>query len=427
MKRNATLKIAFLSIMSILLLVACGPSQAELDATATKEEADKFATQTAKAPTATPKPTITPTPKPEPMDVLEASIAALEEAGSYHFDMEAQMNIKEEGFSLDIPLTYVGDFQSPDRMIATMIVSLMGITVESEMIGIGEMMYIMDPITGEWQVMTEGDAPLDPTIFMEIPPSGLADLSIVGEETIGGDRVYHLIGSFKEEELGEIGGELQVEYWIGIEDSLLRKMYLEGEMEVSGEGFLTEDITGGISLAVTMNLSDFGKTVVIEIPEMKPTPTPIDSPFGLMSVYESSQLPFTFIYPADWVMGEPELGETARFISEQGGILVITEEDLISSGLGELTLEEYGDIIYSMVSTSPDFKLVARTQFTTENGLSGEVLAFSIQAGILEVRRFYYVHNNRLAFNATYIVQSDMIDVMEPLFTFSFNTLQVTD
>lgn len=43
-------------------LVACGPSQAELDAQATSIAADIFASQTAAAPTATP--TITPTPVP---------------------------------------------------------------------------------------------------------------------------------------------------------------------------------------------------------------------------------------------------------------------------------------------------------------------------------------------------------------------------
>jgi len=47
-----------------LVLCACGPSQAELDSTATKVAADIFATQTAEAPTATftPEPTDTPTP-----------------------------------------------------------------------------------------------------------------------------------------------------------------------------------------------------------------------------------------------------------------------------------------------------------------------------------------------------------------------------
>lgn len=56
-----------------IFLVACGPSQAELDAQATAIAADIFATQTAQAPTITPTPelptaTPTPTETPPPTD-----------------------------------------------------------------------------------------------------------------------------------------------------------------------------------------------------------------------------------------------------------------------------------------------------------------------------------------------------------------------
>lgn len=53
-------------LLTSVILVACGPSQAELDAQATKIAADIFATQTAEAPTPTPTvpPTNTPTPMP---------------------------------------------------------------------------------------------------------------------------------------------------------------------------------------------------------------------------------------------------------------------------------------------------------------------------------------------------------------------------
>jgi len=58
------MKKLLLQVLTIVLLsialVACGPSQAELDATATQAAADTFGTQTAQAPTATP--TFTPSP-----------------------------------------------------------------------------------------------------------------------------------------------------------------------------------------------------------------------------------------------------------------------------------------------------------------------------------------------------------------------------
>jgi hypothetical protein len=52
--------------MISIVFTACGPSQAELDATATQSAAYLFATQTAAAPTVTPTFTPTPTPTPVP-------------------------------------------------------------------------------------------------------------------------------------------------------------------------------------------------------------------------------------------------------------------------------------------------------------------------------------------------------------------------
>jgi hypothetical protein len=58
----------YMLIVLATILAACGPSEAELNSTATQVAADIFATQTALAPTATqtftPTPTVTPSPTP---------------------------------------------------------------------------------------------------------------------------------------------------------------------------------------------------------------------------------------------------------------------------------------------------------------------------------------------------------------------------
>ena len=51
-------------LLAVIILAACGPSQAELDAQATQVAADLSATQTAEAPTPTPTPTVTSTNTP---------------------------------------------------------------------------------------------------------------------------------------------------------------------------------------------------------------------------------------------------------------------------------------------------------------------------------------------------------------------------
>jgi hypothetical protein len=67
-----------LPLTMLLFLVACGPSQGELDAAATQSAADAFAAQTAEAPTTTPKPTDAPiptsTPTPEPPTVTPTPV-----------------------------------------------------------------------------------------------------------------------------------------------------------------------------------------------------------------------------------------------------------------------------------------------------------------------------------------------------------------
>lgn len=61
-KRGCYPKSSCLVLLLILFVCACGPSQAELDATATQAAKDQHGTQTAQAPTATPTHTNTPTP-----------------------------------------------------------------------------------------------------------------------------------------------------------------------------------------------------------------------------------------------------------------------------------------------------------------------------------------------------------------------------
>jgi hypothetical protein len=60
-------------LVTVMLLTACGPSQQDLDATATQNAANTFATLTAEAPTLTPTSTNTPLPTDTPTPTLTPS------------------------------------------------------------------------------------------------------------------------------------------------------------------------------------------------------------------------------------------------------------------------------------------------------------------------------------------------------------------
>ena len=61
-------------------------------------------------------------------------------------------------------------------------------------------------------------------------------------------------------------------YWIGVDDGLMRQVVTEGDLEAGEEaaGVFGELGEGTGTISVTLKLSDFGKPVSIEPPEIAP-------------------------------------------------------------------------------------------------------------------------------------------------------------
>ncbi len=259
-------------LIGVVLVSACGPSQADLDATATLRAANLSTTQTAQAPTATPtlrptstpRPTLTPTPTPtppSPQALLESSSAALQEANTYHFDMDMQMKSGAQPTAADVSFTLTGDVLAPDRMHATMSMSAAGTPIKTEMIVISQTTYFVNPTTGNWEIASAPVAPLRPDMFTTAETKGLEDLKLAGIEDLDGTPVYHLTGTFPMKAAGLLEGDLLLEYWIGSEDALPRQITAHGNLTASST-MPTSSIT------ITMQLSDSGKKVAIEAPRL---------------------------------------------------------------------------------------------------------------------------------------------------------------
>ena len=241
----------------------------------------------APSPIPTPERTATPTPTPIPLsaqELLEASAAAMQEVEFFHFDMDALVTIKEGGISLEVPLGLAGDFQAPDRSRGTVSISLGFFTLEFQIITIGDTQYTADPETGEWQISIEAGSPVGP--FEEFVGTDLPeaeDLALLGEEILEGTKVRHLSGALVDE--GATGG-LQVEYWIGAEDDLVRQIALNGQMELDdGGATVFGEGAGAGTVSMTLTFSDFGEPVTIEAPEVKP---PSRDPFDEMLAVQTA-------------------------------------------------------------------------------------------------------------------------------------------
>ena len=146
--------------------------------------------------------------------------------------------------------------------------------------------------------------------------AGIGGLSVQGVEELDGADVYRIAGTLPAGALATTtllgalleGGEgdLSVVYWIGVDDSLIRRF--------TGEGELESDAGSKVDVSATADFSDFGKDVVIEAPVVRPPPTAIPIPEELnVKQYDAP--------PA--MMIDPQKSYTATFTLEKGAEFTI--------------------------------------------------------------------------------------------------------
>ena len=161
-------------------------------------------------------------------------------------------------------------------------------------------------------------------------------------------------------------------------------------------------------------------------PTATPTATLIPTPDIPMSVYKSKKYPFSIEYPGDWKKMAAETGITFG-VTDGTNWFAIAEEDLTDSNLGEMTLPEYTDMVVDSVKEwIPDAELVSREEIVNTQGLPVQILKFEGESmGKTILYRLVYLHEGKIAFNATYACYGT--DYFESLVAYSFSTFQVSE
>lgn len=223
----------------ILLLAACGTTQAA--------------------------PTPTPTPAPlTPEDIIkQASQASKDTPMHMTMDMQMQMNIMEQDVSMNMKMDM--DVNSTEEAQMTMALDMLGQTFNTEMIIVGGKVYVKAPGSSEWFVSDQ--SPSDAIASAEpIDLESFQDVTLVGEETIDGQPVYHLKAKlpFPESvtaQLGNLEGLMDIDYFVAKDTYLPVKMTGGGDLMIDVSGVETE-------MTFTMNavFSDWGQEVEITAP-----------------------------------------------------------------------------------------------------------------------------------------------------------------
>ena len=142
-----------------------------------------------------------------------------------------------------------------------------------------------------------------------------------------------------------------------------------------------------------------------------PNPDLVETPFGTMFIYQSSDHDFSVQVPADWIESSELIGFDLQLFRPDGASILILEEDLVSLGGNSNTLDGYTDLVESViVSQSPGSEIVSRKRIQTSQGDPANLLEISLFNGLVLGNRLVYVDESGIAFNVAYAYPSESFD-----------------
>ena len=201
-------------------------------------------------------------PNLTPDQVIEKAIPALQNANSFHFNLETS-KVDKPQFGLFVTKAD-GDVARPDKLVGDVSALASGLPVNIKVVVDGNNQYMTDPASGQWIVMSgmlDVAEYFNPDGVGDIM-AGIKDLQAESNETVNGSESYRLKGSVPAQALKKLSpevdatGDLQAVIWIGSGDFLLRRVQLTGPF------FQSEPP----DIVRTINMSDYNKQVVIETP-----------------------------------------------------------------------------------------------------------------------------------------------------------------
>ena len=158
----------------------------------------------------------------------------------------------------------------------------------------------------------------------------------------------------------------------------------------------------------------------------------VDSPFGLMVVYESTRYGFSIQHPVDWTPQEADrlrrLRVEAAFSNRaEDSFFFVAPEDLKEDGEDDAaSLNEYVDVMLDRLAGAvPDFDLVSREEATTDDALRVVTLAYTGFANSAHYYRLVYLGDDGVAFNFTYVTASEAFEEIGEIANYSFGTFSL--
>ena len=193
----------------------------------------------------------------------------MERIDSFHFDVSGRIKVSSGDAAAEIPISYVGEVQAPDRSRGKLTLSVMVFALEIDILTVGGVTYTTNPQSGEWEVSVLGTPGIpNPAGLIRGGATLLTRATYVGREERDGEPVHHLAGIVRLDALADVAGEAAADIWIGTEDLLVREVAIEAPVDLKALGLAVggAGLTGSGVAALSIRLSGYGDPVSIEAP-----------------------------------------------------------------------------------------------------------------------------------------------------------------
>ena len=196
--------------------------------------------------------------------------SAMAEAVTFALEIDIVLDIRTGGLAIEVPVKYAGDLHAIGYSSADLTITIPFQVIESKLITSSGTSYIFDVTANTWEPLP-GDAPFfaGPSVFLGSNASDTSNVQLVRSESLDGTDTHVVSAKRPGVEIGGATGDLDVLYWIGVDDGLLHKVEASGTVVFGEQGIPGLDFSvASANATLTARFFDYGKTVDIITPEL---------------------------------------------------------------------------------------------------------------------------------------------------------------
>lgn len=179
--------------------------------------------------------------------IAQRSAQRSSQVNSFHFTIDLSGRPKTIDPLATLSLRHAdGDVARPDRAQSRIKVSVSGLVVEVQAIGIGSQQWLTNPLSQRWE-SAPANWGYNPSVLFDaqkgIPAllQRVTGLTRLSDESLDGKLHYRLSGKINPQDVAPMtaymvtGSDVTFTLWVGADDSLLRKVHITEKADAGAD------------------------------------------------------------------------------------------------------------------------------------------------------------------------------------------------